>query len=128
MAVIREGERFLVIRRSQSVIAPGMLCFPGGGVEEGESEAEALIREMEEELGARVELLRRVWENTTSWGVDLAWWQAAFRSGHRPAANPEEVASIHWLTAAEMDQLPDLLESAQHFLDAMAAGDVQLGE
>jgi 8-oxo-dGTP pyrophosphatase MutT (NUDIX family) len=33
IAVIRRGEQFLVIRRSQTVAAPGMYCFPGGGIE-----------------------------------------------------------------------------------------------
>ena len=31
-------------------------CFPGGGVEEGESLEEALIREMKEELGVEVKV------------------------------------------------------------------------
>jgi len=49
VAVILRGERFLVICRSQQVRAPGMYCFPGGGIEPGETEEQALRRELLEE-------------------------------------------------------------------------------
>ena len=35
VAVVVLEERFLVIRRSQEVVAPGTYCFPGGAVEAG---------------------------------------------------------------------------------------------
>ena len=40
----------------------GQIAFPGGGIETGESEAEALCRELCEELGTAIRPLRRVWE------------------------------------------------------------------
>ena len=59
VAVILRGERFLVIRRSQHVRAPGMHCFPGGGIEPGEAEPDAVRRELLEELGVACRPLRR---------------------------------------------------------------------
>ena len=38
VGVVVEGGRLLVIERSQTVEAPGMFCFPGGGIEPGEAE------------------------------------------------------------------------------------------
>ena len=50
VGVIQQEERFLVIRRSAHVVAPGKLCFPGGGIEAGESQPVALCRELMEEI------------------------------------------------------------------------------
>ena len=55
VAVVLRGDRFLVIRRSQVVRAPGMHCFPGGSIEAGESESDAVRREMLEELALAAE-------------------------------------------------------------------------
>ena len=56
--MIFRDKRLLVIRRSQTVTAPGTLCLPGGGIEEGETEREALLREMQEELNLDVTPIR----------------------------------------------------------------------
>ena len=54
VAIARRGERFLAIRRGRAVAAPGRVCFPGGHVEPGEDEREAVVRECREELRAHV--------------------------------------------------------------------------
>jgi 8-oxo-dGTP pyrophosphatase MutT (NUDIX family) len=74
VAVVIRDARFLVIRRSAQVVAPGALCFPGGGIEPGESEEQALVREFQEELGAVIRPVRRIWASVTRWRVELAWW------------------------------------------------------
>jgi 8-oxo-dGTP pyrophosphatase MutT (NUDIX family) len=123
--VVREG-RFLLIRRSDEVIAPGMICFPGGGIEDQESEEEALVREIREELGVTVTPVRRIWRSVTPWNVELAWWLGRIDNGQPFAPNPSEVASIHWASTAEMRDLPNLLESMHHFLDALETGKIDL--
>ena len=73
--VVQDGRR-LVIRRSRHVIAPLVYCFPGGGIEEGETEEAAVVREYQEEVGISIRPLRRLWECVTAWKVHLAWWLA----------------------------------------------------
>lgn len=126
VAVVLCRGRFLVIRRSSLVVAPGAFCFPGGGIEDGESEEEALVREIREELGATVRPLRRVWQSTTPWKVQLSWWLSCLEDDAPLTPNPAEVASVHWFTAEEMSQLEGLLESNHHFLRALAAGEIRL--
>jgi len=53
-AVIERGGRFLLCRRPPGKRHGGLWEFPGGKVREGESEAEALKRELFEELALRV--------------------------------------------------------------------------
>jgi 8-oxo-dGTP diphosphatase len=123
--VVRDG-RMLVIRRSRSVVAPLVYCFPGGGIEGDESEEAALIREFYEELGVTLQPVRRLWTCVTAWKVELAWWLGQIEPKAVPVANPREVDSIHWLTPEEMAQLPDLLASNREFLDLLARGQISL--
>jgi (d)CTP diphosphatase len=123
--VVRRG-RFLIIRRSRSVVAPRAFCFPGGAIEPGESEEDALVREIREELGVRVHPIRRVWRSVTPWNVRLAWWLSRLESNGELAPNPEEVESVHWCTPGEMAALPGLLPSNHDFLEALAAGQIEL--
>jgi 8-oxo-dGTP diphosphatase len=119
--IVREG-RFLVIRRSQHVRAPGMHCFPGGAIEPDESEATALCRELQEELALAARPLRRIWESVTPWNVALAWWLVEIDASAAPVPNPHEVAAFHWLTGDEIRALPDLLAGNLEFLAAWDDG------
>ena len=49
VAVARRGELYLAIRRGRAVAAGGRVCFPGGHIEPGEEEHEAVVRECLEE-------------------------------------------------------------------------------
>ena len=126
VAILMRQQRLLVIRRSQLVVAPGAYCFPGGGIEGRESETEALVREIQEELGVTIVPDKHVWESVTPWGVHLAWWRAEFAELCEPCPNPAEVESVHWYTPAEMAALPGLLESNRLFLAALEAGELRL--
>jgi 8-oxo-dGTP diphosphatase len=116
----------LVIRRSRSVVAPLTYCFPGGGIEPGESEETALVRESCEEIGVTIRPTRRLWECVTAWQVQLAWWLAELDPTEVPEPNPAEVESIHWFTPAEMAQLPDVLPSNRVFLEMIERGEIRL--
>jgi 8-oxo-dGTP diphosphatase len=122
---IREG-RFLAIRRGPTVAAGGRLCFPGGHIEPGEAEHEAVVRECREELAAVVEPRDCVWRSVTSWGTSLAWWTVDVATQSEFVPHPVEVAEILWLSAEEMIDEPTLLEGNRAFLEAVARGAVRL--
>jgi 8-oxo-dGTP diphosphatase len=126
VAVIEREGRLLVIRRSANVLAPRQVCFPGGGLEPGETEAEALVRELQEELNCQVRPVARLWETVTHWRVHLAWWQAALESCGEPAPNPLEVESIHWLTPHEILHLENVVDGNRQFVEALLRGEVTL--
>jgi 8-oxo-dGTP pyrophosphatase MutT (NUDIX family) len=126
VAVITRNDKFLVIRRSPRVVAPLAYCFPGGGIEVGESEPAALIREIKEELSVQVKPLHCIWRSATSFGVDLSWWRAELPHDAMPNPLPAEVESVHWCTLDEMSLLSDLLESNRRFVAALARGEFSL--
>jgi 8-oxo-dGTP pyrophosphatase MutT (NUDIX family) len=128
VAVVRRGGAYLLIQRSEHVIAPGTWCFVGGAVEPGESEQQAVVREFSEEVGGRVRPLRRVWEYQRPDGrLRLFWWQVELLDDHlRP--NPDEVAALRWCRPEEMVAMPGLLQSNREFLRVLDAGGITLSD
>jgi len=126
VAIIVEESRFLVIRRSEFVRAPGLLCFPGGGIEAGENFETAVKREAFEELGLNVEVANHLWSSTTLWGTKLEW--LVCKRGHLqvPCPNPEEVSEVHWMKESELRCRSDLLGSLPDFFAAKDRSDFAL--
>ncbi len=122
--IFRKG-RVLVIRRGAMVEAPLKWCFPGGGIESGESQEEALVREFQEELGIAVTPIRRIWESVTPWRVHLDWWIVITDAeAFHPDRN--EVDALDWMTIRELAEHPDLLSSNLEFLRGILSGEILL--
>jgi 8-oxo-dGTP diphosphatase len=97
-AIIDGDGRLLSARRSRPALVAGRWELPGGKVEAGETEIEALIRECREELGVLIEVQSRV---GADWfigpGRVLRVWTARLLSGEpRPLEDHDE---LRWLNA-----------------------------
>jgi 8-oxo-dGTP diphosphatase len=126
VAIARRDGLFLAIRRGLTVAAGGRVCFPGGHIEAGEEEAEAVVRECHEELAAAVEARECVWRSVTAWGTSLAWWTVSLPSEAVLVPHPIEVDEILWLTADQLLEEPSLLDGNREFLLAAAEGRVRI--
>ena len=122
--IVRE-DRVLVIRRSATVVAPRKWCFPGGGIESGETQEAALVREFREELGVEITPGRKIWECVTPWRVHLDWWTAE-TDAETFWPNSAEVESVAWMTIPELLENPELLVSNVPFLLGVLAGEIVL--
>ncbi|MGH9519107.1 MAG: NUDIX domain-containing protein, partial [Terriglobales bacterium] len=78
-AVLRRGDHILICQRSRSGAMPLRWEFPGGKLEGGESEPDALRRELREELGIVAKpgrLLARVRHTYAETGtLELAFYE-----------------------------------------------------
>lgn len=95
--VLRRGDTILVTRRPDRPGRPGQWEFPGGKVEPGEGEEDALRRELAEELGCEVRvggLLLRHAHRYPDLHVELAFYACALPPGAEPQAIG--VAELAW--------------------------------
>lgn len=101
VAVLRRSDRVLVIRRGPQARRPGFWAPLSGKIEPGETQEEALIREVNEEVGLDVSPLAKVWESQSDDGRFLLhWWTADAEAGD-VKAEPAEVSEARWVTAEE---------------------------
>ncbi|MGQ0467817.1 MAG: (deoxy)nucleoside triphosphate pyrophosphohydrolase [Sporichthyaceae bacterium] len=99
-AIVRNGRMIAARRRAPSPLAGGWE-FPGGKVEPGESEEEALVRECEEELGVRIECGPRL---PGEWpiGEDMVLRVYAAHLTDREPEPGEDHDELRWLAADEL--------------------------
>jgi 8-oxo-dGTP diphosphatase len=103
-AIVADG-RVLGCERAEPPESAGRWEFPGGKVEPGESDTEALVRECREELGVLVAVGDRVGGDVplAHGRAILRVWLAGLVSGEPQAL---EHASLRWLAPDELDSVP----------------------
>lgn len=104
-AVIIRGNRILCAQRGPSGALAGMWEFPGGKIELGESPREALQREIDEELGCRVDVGDKVTSTTHEYDfgiVTLTTFYCALAEGEPELSEHEDVV---WLRPTELSSL-----------------------
>jgi len=75
VGIIIKGSKFLVEKRkSNDKIEPGIICFPGGHIKQGEMPESAIKREMKEEIGIKIKDFKHVYTGfcTDSTGKEKA--------------------------------------------------------
>jgi 8-oxo-dGTP diphosphatase len=102
-ALIDAGGRVLAAQRTEPPALAGLWEFPGGKVEPGESETEALVRECAEELAITIEPGEPLGEIRLPSGALLRTW-----TGRVVAGEPEalEHSALRWLAMDELDDVP----------------------
>jgi 8-oxo-dGTP diphosphatase len=55
-AMVAVDGRYLITQRRKTAVLPSLWEFPGGRVEQGETDSAALAREIHERLGVRIEV------------------------------------------------------------------------
>lgn len=117
-AIVRDG-RLLVQQRARPAAVAGRWEVPGGRVEEGETEQDAVVRECVEELGLRVRPCGRVGTDVPV-GADSVLRVYLARPDDAGAAAALEHRQVRWITAAELGAL-DWLDVDRMLLHSLRA-------
>jgi 8-oxo-dGTP diphosphatase len=105
-AVIEQAGRYLITQRRATAVLPLLWEFPGGRVEPGESDADALRREVRHRLGVDVEvgqLISFVNHPYERYSVHLHLYECALVGGSAAALH---VADFRWVRSDEFDAFP----------------------
>jgi 8-oxo-dGTP diphosphatase len=110
--------RILIAERPQGKHMAGHWEFPGGKVAAGEPEAQALERELHEELGIRVEAAHafmRVRHEYPDRSVELSLWVIERYQGTPQGLEGQRLA---WVATGELDAA-GILEADRPFVEAL---------
>ena len=106
-AVIRDdGGRVLISQRPQGRHMGGLWEFPGGKVDPGEAPAEALARELREELGLGIAVgapITFAAHEEPGLRILLLFYDARIIDG---AATANEGQSVRWVAPSELPRYP----------------------
>lgn len=101
--ILMDG-RYLITQRAPRALLPLLWEFPGGRVEEGETDEQAIRREIAEKFGVepRVQTLTlEVKHEYPAYVVNLSVYRCSVPSTEFPRT---EVHDYRWVTPAEFDQ------------------------
>lgn len=104
-AVIVKDGLILCAQRGLNGSLGGMWEFPGGKIEAGETARDALIREIDEELGCEITVTDEV--TTTTYEYDFAVVSLTTFWCELVAGEPtlNEHADMRWIAAADLDEI-----------------------
>jgi 8-oxo-dGTP diphosphatase len=115
-AIVRDG-RVLAARRTAPASAAGRWEFPGGKVEPGETEAQSVVREIEEELGLRVRV--EGWLTGAESIGERHLLKVAVAAIECGEPVPTEHDRVRWLAPDELDAV-DWLDADRPFLTELS--------
>jgi len=103
-AMIEEEGKYLITQRPPTASLPLLWEFPGGRVEPGETDEQALARELDEEMGIVVRVGERVIHvehSYASYDIDFCVYRCEIRAG---AIQHIRVYGHRWVRPDELDQ------------------------
>jgi 8-oxo-dGTP diphosphatase len=117
-ALFDTHRRVLIAQRLPGTHMAGRWEFPGGKIDAGESELEALQRELNEELGVTLNAAERLIEISHEYPerrVELCMWRVSSYSGTPRSLDGQ---ALKWVSVADLDD-EDLLEADRPIVEVL---------
>ncbi len=111
VAIIQKSGKYLFVRRSDYIKdLEGYWCPVSGRIEKNESQAEAIQREVLEEVGLNVVAVKKHCEIPSHDGeFDLHFWTTKIISGTAQVSS-DEITAVKWVTPVEMKKLKPIFK------------------
>ncbi len=103
VAIIENNGRFFIQKRPSNGLLADLWEFPGGKLKSGETHKDALIREIEEELGIKPKAVKHLFSVQhfyTQFRVKLSVWR------FEPQRAPQTDSTHRWLSPKDFPQYP----------------------
>jgi mutator protein MutT len=103
-AIIERDDAFLLTRRLEGTHLAGLWEFPGGKIANGETHADALRRELQEELDVDAEVGELVFEITHTYedrAISLYFYRCRLHGDPRPLLGQQ----MRWVARSELHSL-----------------------
>ncbi|MBX3207493.1 MAG: (deoxy)nucleoside triphosphate pyrophosphohydrolase [Labilithrix sp.] len=107
-AVLERDGEYLITQRRTTAVLPLMWEFPGGRVEAGETDQQALKRELLHRLGVEIDvgkLISFVSHPYENYVVDLFLYECML-VGPESRLEPRAVNAFKWVASGDFDQYP----------------------
>lgn len=120
IGILHNDGHFLLVRRR---VKEGSLHwqFPGGEVEQGESESAAAEREIFEETDVRCQAFSKLGEREHPASKRfITYWLCRFVSGNARVKDQEELDRVEWIPSKQIQQLlgADIFEPVKRYIDS----------
>lgn len=115
-----DSSKILITKRPRHLHKGGYWEFPGGKIEQGESEKQALARELKEELAltfSNAEIFKRLEYDYPEKKVSLSFWYVSGLTSEPQAIEQQEMA---WVDVAELKSYT-FPEANEPVVDALIA-------
>lgn len=103
-AVIERDGRYLITQRKSTAVLPLLWEFPGGRVEDGESETDALTREVMHRIGIEVSVFEKLGDHFHEYdGYDVLMTMFACQLPEGAEPRAVGVADARWVNSNELE-------------------------
>jgi len=122
-AVIERNARYLICQRRRADVFPLKWEFPGGKIHPGETPQQALVRELEEELGVRALVGPEIFHTRHTYAEPTSEVELYFFVAGLGLQEPRNLAfeQFQWVERAMLASF-DFLEADRQLIKLLAAG------
>lgn len=116
IAIVWDGDKILLGLSTNQDQRGGKWCFPGGGIEDGETPEKAAERECEEETGVTCQAKKKFRHHR----VKRYWFVVCQKNGGSLIPN-SEFSELKWFNPEDALKLDNLYEDCQKLLNQTKA-------
>ena len=102
--IIKYQGEYLIAKRFENTHLGGIWEFPGGKIVEGESDGDALKRELKEEIGIECSVSELIYQTSYEYpdiNIHIKFYNCSIMSG---VPKPLECAAVRWVKPSELTQ------------------------